>query len=72
MLFEWDHQMRRIYTDGRKMPDGYPPSYMGYSTGKWDGDTLVVETVGLNDLPGLILSVIRIATLCALWNASGA
>ena len=50
LLFEWDHEMRRIYTDGRKMPDGYPPSYMGYSTGLWDGDTLVVETVGLNDL----------------------
>ena len=50
LLFEWDHQMRRIYTDGRTMPDGYPPSYMGYSTGRWDGDTLVVETVGLNDL----------------------
>ena len=50
LLFEWDHQMRRIYLDGRKMPDGYPPSYMGYSTGQWDGDTLVVETIGLNDL----------------------
>ena len=48
--FEVNHDLRRIYLDGRKMPDGFPPSYMGYSTGRWDGDTLVVETGGFNDL----------------------
>ncbi|HEX4997613.1 MAG TPA: hypothetical protein VFY29_05280 [Terriglobia bacterium] len=39
---------RQIYTDGRKhMPDNNP-SWFGYSTGKWEGDTLVVETIGFN------------------------
>lgn len=50
MLFETDNQSRRIYLDGRKHPDGLPSTFMGHSVGKWDGDTLVVETVGLNDL----------------------
>ena len=38
---------RRIYLDGRKMPADFDPSYNGYSTGRWEGDTLVVETVNL-------------------------
>ncbi len=50
MLFETRWMTRRIYLDGRKMPENYPTSFMGLSTGKYDGDTLVVETVGLNDL----------------------
>jgi hypothetical protein len=40
---------RQIYTDGRKLPVDPFPSWLGYSVGKWDGDTLVVETNGLND-----------------------
>ena len=40
---------RQIYTDGRKLPEDPFPSWLGYSVGKWDGDTLVVETNGLND-----------------------
>lgn len=47
ILFEWDHAVRRIYTDGRGHPYGYPDSFMGHSTGKWEGDTLVVDTVAL-------------------------
>ena len=47
LLFEYNHEIRQIWTDGRTMPDGYPPSYMGYSTGRWDRDTLVVDTVGI-------------------------
>lgn len=47
MLFEANSQVRRIYTDGRTVPDGWPPSYMGYSIGRWNGDTLVVETTSL-------------------------
>lgn len=47
--YEWDHEVRRIYTDGRNRPEGFPPSYMGYSLGKWDGDTLVVETTDLDE-----------------------
>jgi hypothetical protein len=49
MLFEYDHFVRNIYTDGREHPKDLNPSWMGDSTGKWDGDTLVVDTVGFND-----------------------
>ena len=49
LLFEADHWVRRIYTDGRDHPDGYPITWMGHSIGKWDGDTLVVDTVNIND-----------------------
>jgi hypothetical protein len=40
---------RVIYTDGRKHPERWDSSYMGHSIGYWEGDTLVVDTVGLND-----------------------
>jgi hypothetical protein len=40
---------RVIYTDGRPHPKDLDSSYMGHSIGTWDGDTLVVDTVGLND-----------------------
>jgi hypothetical protein len=39
--------IRRIYTDGRRMPADPVPSNTGSSTGHWDGDTLVVETTGI-------------------------
>ena len=48
MLFESDHWVRRIFLDGRGHPDGYPVSWMGHSDGKWDGDTLVVDTININ------------------------
>ena len=41
---------RYIYTDGRGHPDGFPLTFMGHSIGHWDGDTLVVDTVGLDEL----------------------
>jgi hypothetical protein len=40
---------RQIYLDGRRHPDDPNPSYMGHSVGHWEGDTLVVDTVGLTD-----------------------
>lgn len=46
---EWMDAYRRVYLDGRKMPNDFDPSYFGYSTGHWEGDTLVVETVNLRD-----------------------
>lgn len=46
---EWMDAYRRVYLDGRKPPKDLDPSYNGYSTGHWEGDTLVVETVGLRD-----------------------
>ena len=39
---------RQIFTDGRSLPKNPQPTWQGYSVGKWDGDTLVVETIGQN------------------------
>ena len=49
MLFEWDHIVRQIFTNGQKPPDDPDPIWMGYSTGRWDRDALVVDTIGLTD-----------------------
>jgi hypothetical protein len=40
---------RQIHLDGRSLPEDPQPAWMGYSVGKWDGDTLVVETTGFNE-----------------------
>ena len=40
---------RQIYTDGRPLPKDPDPTWMGYSVARWNGDTLVVDTIGLND-----------------------
>jgi len=53
MLFEADHLVRRIYTDGRKHPEDADATYMGHSIGRRDQDALVVDTVSLNDLTWL-------------------
>ncbi len=49
VLHELSSQVRRIFTDGRPHPaaDDLDPTYMGHSIGYWEGDTLVVDTVGL-------------------------
>jgi hypothetical protein len=49
ILSESDHWVRRIYTDGREHPDGYPVTWMGFSLGKYDGNSLVVDTTDIND-----------------------
>ena len=49
MIYEYDHTVRQIFIDGRKHPDDILPTYMGHSIGKWEGDTLVVDTVGFNE-----------------------
>jgi hypothetical protein len=51
MFFEEFHLWRTIWTDGRALPKNPDPSYLGYSVGKWEGDTLVVDTIGFNDKP---------------------
>jgi hypothetical protein len=48
-----DNKFRQIYTDGRKHTPDPQPSWLGYSTGKWEGDTLIVTPVGFNDLDGI-------------------
>ena len=47
-LFEYDHFVRHIYTNGRKHAADLTPTYDGDSIGHWEGDTLVVDTAGLN------------------------
>ena len=47
MLLE-DLTYRQIHMDGRKLPENPNPSWMGYSVGHWDGNTLVVDTLGFN------------------------
>ena len=49
IMLELNNGYRQIYTDGRKLPVDPNPSYMGYSTGRWEGDTFVVETIGFKD-----------------------
>jgi hypothetical protein len=49
ILFERNTEYRQIFTDGRPLPADPQPGFNGYSTGKWDGDTLVVETIGFKD-----------------------
>ena len=49
MLFEWDSLRHQIFIDGRKHDETLGPLWMGDSIGRWDGDTLVTDTVNLND-----------------------
>lgn len=49
ILHERDMEYRQIFTDGRPLPEDPQPAWNGYSTGKWVGDTLVVETIGFRD-----------------------
>ena len=49
MIFEYDHLVRQIYTDGRDHRTDLPASWMGDSIGHWEGKTLVVESTGFND-----------------------
>ena len=49
MFFELGHIWRTIWTDGRPLPKDPDPTYLGYSVGKWEGDTFVVDTIGFND-----------------------
>ena len=46
-LYEVDSEVRRIFLDGRSAPEFFPPSGMGYSTGRWEGNSLLIETNNL-------------------------
>jgi hypothetical protein len=48
ILYEGFTTYRQIFTDGRALPKDPQPSWLGYSVGKWQGDTFVVDTIGIN------------------------
>jgi len=55
---QWERRLREIWLDGRELPSGQNldnlgPAWYGHSVGTWEGDTLVVNTVGINDLAWL-------------------
>jgi hypothetical protein len=56
LYFEYMHIVRQIFTDGREHPQDANPTWMGDSTGKWEGDTLVVDSTGFNDKTWLDVS----------------
>ncbi len=49
ILYEAFTTFRQVFLDGRALPEDPQPAWMGYSVGKWDGDSLVVDTAGFND-----------------------
>lgn len=49
ILDEFNASYRQIFTDNRPLPADPQPSWNGYSTGRWEGDTLVVKTIGFRD-----------------------
>lgn len=49
ILYEEFARFRQIFTDGRSHPRTMNPAWLGYSIGKWDRDTFVVDTIGFND-----------------------
>ena len=56
MLDELNASYRQVFTDGRPLPNDPQPSWQGYSSGKWVGDTLVVDSIGFRD--GLWLDIV--------------
>jgi hypothetical protein len=49
VLNEMNAGYRQVFTDARPLPEDPTPSWQGYSSGKWSGDTLVIDTLGLRD-----------------------
>src|SRR6185436_7078622 len=49
ILYEQLNLFRQVFLDGRTLTTDLNPTWLGYSTGRWDGDTLVVDTRGFND-----------------------
>jgi hypothetical protein len=48
-LNEWNASYRQVFLDGRPLPEEPNPSLQGYSTASWEGDTLVVNSIGFHD-----------------------
>jgi hypothetical protein len=57
IVIEAYSQVRHIYTDGRKLPDDPDEKFFGTSVGRWEGDTLVAETVGFSPLTQLAAGI---------------
>jgi hypothetical protein len=55
ILYE-DAPTRQVFLDGRSLPADPNPAWMGYSVGRWEGETLVVESAGFNDRTWLDLA----------------
>jgi len=53
IMFESYNHYRQVFTDGRPLPEKHNPAWLGYSVGRWDGDTFVVDTTGFNDITWL-------------------
>ena len=49
VLNEMNAGYRQVFTDGRPLPEDPTPSWQGYSSAKWSGDTLVIDTIGVRD-----------------------
>jgi len=49
ILYENNTDFRQIFSDGRDLPRDPQPAWMGYSTGKWDGDVFVVDSIGFDE-----------------------
>jgi hypothetical protein len=49
IFYENNHVHREIWIDGRPLPKDPDPTWYGYSVGRWEGDSLVVDTIGFND-----------------------
>jgi len=49
VMYELDNNFRQIYLDGRSLPKDPQPTWGGYSVGRWEGDTLVVDATGFTD-----------------------
>lgn len=49
IIYEYEHQVRRVFMDGRPHPENAFPTPIGHSIGWWEGDTLVVDTVAVED-----------------------
>jgi len=57
ILIEAYMQVRHIYTDGRPLPEDPDPKFHGTSIGRWEGETLVVDTIGFSPLTELASNV---------------
>lgn len=71
---EWDHQTRRIYTDGRRPTEETERTYLGYSVGRWEGDELVARTTLFKGVPVLNQSGLTLSDALVMderWKQTG-